>query len=143
MTDYQQGSYDQINATLCQLGRLRRGEISLIQFEEWLRSVQRTNGPSETEKDITEVCDEIRDMLIKKNRSYGDSALKPVRIFSKADAEAGLMVRIDDKLSRIQSGNGDFGEDTLLDLLGYFILLRIARKRKALAFGSDHGLGAR
>ena len=90
MTDYQQGSYDQINATLCQLGRLRRGEISLIQFEEWLRSVQRTNGPSETEKDITEVCDEIRDLLIKKNRSYGDSALKPVRIFSKADAEAGL-----------------------------------------------------
>jgi len=88
----------------------------------------------QTEKDIKAVTDEIREMLIKKNRSYGDSALNPKRIFSRADCVEQLKVRIDDKLSRLQSGNGDLGEDTEQDLMGYLILLRIARKREQASF---------
>jgi len=37
-------------------------------------------------------------------------------------------VRIDDKLSRLARGRGDT-EDTELDLLGYLVLRRIARRR--------------
>jgi len=63
---------------------------------------------------------------------YGDSAMSPIRIFSDADATAQLLVRIDDKLSRIKNrgyGLGDDGEDTLVDLIGYLILLKVATPR--------------
>ena len=68
---------------------------------------------------------EIRDLLLIKNEAYGDSALNPIRVFSKADPVEQLRVRIDDKLSRLTRG-ADAGEDTLADLVGYLVLLRIA-----------------
>jgi hypothetical protein len=83
----------------------------------------------QTEKDIKRVCDEVRDLLIFKNRSYGDSALHPSRIFSKADNVEQLLVRIDDKLSRIQNGHDWPGDNEIDDLLGYLILLKIAKER--------------
>jgi len=83
----------------------------------------------DTARDIRQVCREVSDLLVKKNRSYGDSALSPVQIFSRCDSTEGLRVRIDDKLSRLAHGPGGFQEDTLLDLLGYLVLLHIALKR--------------
>jgi len=62
-----------------------------------------------------------------KNAKYGDAALDPLNIFSKANAVAGIKVRIDDKLKRIKNaGLCDATEDTLQDLAGYLILLMIA-----------------
>ncbi len=78
---------------------------------------------------IRYVCDSIRDMLLDKNESYGNSALDPVRIFSDADADEQLLVRIDDKLSRIMRGNEYVGDDDITDLIGYLILLKIAREQ--------------
>lgn len=73
--------------------------------------------------------DAISKMLIEKNRKYGDSALRPAKIFSRASAIEGLKIRIDDKLKRIQtSGMTTPDEDTVMDLIGYLILLRIAMK---------------
>lgn len=73
-------------------------------------------------------CDAVKDMLLEKNAAYGDSALHPVRIFSKADTLEQINVRIDDKLSRLARGSAA-GEDTELDLIGYLILRRIAKIR--------------
>jgi hypothetical protein len=70
---------------------------------------------------------EIRDMLCEKNAAYGNSALDPVRVFSKADATEQLKVRIDDKISRLKRGH-EIGEDTVLDLIGYLVLLRMAMR---------------
>jgi len=72
-------------------------------------------------------CDALRDMLLAKNEAYGNSALEPLRVFSQASAEEQILVRIDDKLSRVARGSAA-GEDAILDLLGYLVLLRIARK---------------
>lgn len=67
------------------------------------------------------------DMLVEKNIAYGDSATKPINIFSKGDAVDSLCARIDDKISRIgQKGIYDKTEDTVKDLCGYLILLLIA-----------------
>lgn len=77
---------------------------------------------------IFECCREIRDLLVAKNEAYGNSAIEPVRIFSKVDALEQLSVRIDDKLSRIARGHEYENEDTELDLIGYLILRRVARK---------------
>jgi hypothetical protein len=81
-----------------------------------------------TADDITRECAAIRDLLLAKNLAYGDSAFDPVRIFSQADPVEQIRVRIDDKLSRLGRGKAA-GEDVEQDLLGYLVLLRIARKR--------------
>ena len=59
-----------------------------------------TANPPSTQVLIREVCNEIAEFLLEKNRAYGDSASDPVRIFSKVDALEQINVRIDDKLSR-------------------------------------------
>lgn len=79
---------------------------------------------------IRVVCDEIRDMLIEKNESYGNSALDPVRVFSKTSTDEQLNVRLDDKLSRIKRGN-DYGEDVEKDIIGYLILKEVYRRMNA------------
>jgi hypothetical protein len=76
---------------------------------------------------IAAECDALKAMLLEKNRNYGSSALDPVRIFSKADPVEQILVRIDDKLSRIARGQAG-GEDAEWDATGYLILLRVARK---------------
>lgn len=70
--------------------------------------------------------DAIGTMLIAKNAAYGNSALAPVRVFSRASSEEQLLVRIDDKLSRLARGAAA-GEDVVRDLVGYLVLLLIAR----------------
>jgi hypothetical protein len=77
---------------------------------------------------IMEECFEIAEMLIKKNISYGNSALEPIRIFSKADSKEQIRVRIDDKLNRIQNDQAFPGDNDIEDLIGYLILLKIANK---------------
>ena len=75
---------------------------------------------------ITEM-NAIKKMLLEKNKKYGNSALEPIRIFSQAAADEQLRVRIDDKLSRVLSGQKDNQEDTIQDLIGYLVLLQVAR----------------
>jgi hypothetical protein len=79
--------------------------------------------------DIATTCDDLKELLLAKNRKYGDAALSPLRVFSKADAVEQIKVRLDDKLSRLANQQSDEDEDVLQDLLGYLILLRIAKKR--------------
>ena len=71
----------------------------------------------------------VRETLIAKNRAYGNSAFDPVRVFSRADAAEQIRIRIDDKLSRMARGHAA-GEDTVLDLMGYLVLLRIAEREE-------------
>ncbi len=86
---------------------------------------------------IAEECYALRDLLISKNIAYGNAALDPVRIMSKASPEEQILVCIDDKLSRLARGSAA-GEDVILDLLGYLILLRVARRlKKAVRLESE------
>jgi len=94
---------------------------------------------AQTQLEIASVCDEVKELLLSKNEKYGDAALNPARIFSHASAIEQLLVRIDDKLNRIQKGAGLLGtdEDVVMDLIGYLILLKIALKRLG---GNTNGL---
>ena len=96
---------------------------------------------TESEMKISGICDDIKELLIHKNRKYGNSALKPCRVFSKSSPVEQLLVRIDDKLNRIMQGAGLLAEDedVVNDLIGYLILLKIGmndEKNKKL-----HGIG--
>lgn len=72
---------------------------------------------------ISETCDEIKNMLLQKNEAYGNSAFDPVRLFSKSSAKEQILVRMDDKISRLSRGQAA-GEDVYLDLIGYLIIYR-------------------
>lgn len=86
-------------------------------------------GKPPARQSIAEACDSIKALLLEKNEAYGDSALVPLGIFSKGEASDSLCARIDDKLARIKNkGLGDATEDTLDDLIGYLILLKISRQ---------------
>lgn len=82
-------------------------------------------------------CLEIAALLLEKNISYGNSALDPIRVFSKIDAGQQIDIKIDDKLSRIKRGNEFPGEDTVLDLCGYLVLKLIHQKRVRTSGGDD------
>ena len=88
----------------------------------------------DTHTDIARVCDRVKQLLLQKNMQYGDSALNPIRVLSKAGPIEQILVRIDDKLNRIKQGGilGD-DEDVVMDLIGYFVLLKIALERDAVA----------
>lgn len=82
---------------------------------------------TQTQKKIEAVGKEVIDLLIEKNKSYGDSALHPAGIFASGNAVDNLCSRIDDKLMRIKTqGFRGYGEDNIKDLIGYLILLKIA-----------------
>lgn len=88
------------------------------------------NEPS-TKRAIAEICDELKDLLMQKNKAYGDSVMDPVTIFSHEDPLSALAVRIDDKLSRVARGHDVPSEDTITDLIGYLILYKIAQRKTA------------
>lgn len=88
-------------------------------------------SPEAVRAAISEECDKLKELLLAKNEAYGNSALDPLRIFSRADVEEQILVRIDDKLSRLARGSAS-GEDTEQDLLGYLILLRVSRRLRGV-----------
>jgi hypothetical protein len=98
--------------------------------EDTPQKQQRKRKPTFREE-THEILMEIEDMLIDKNEKYGDSALNPVRIFSKADPREQIRVRLDDKLSRLVRGNHiNEDEDVAQDIIGYFILDEILKRRE-------------
>jgi hypothetical protein len=84
---------------------------------------------TEAGHEIWTTCHEIAHMLVKKNIAYGNSALEPVRIFSKAGPREQLHVRIDEKLNRLMKGTEYPGDNDIDDLIGYLVLLKIAKSK--------------
>jgi hypothetical protein len=84
----------------------------------------------DTIEEVKYILNEIYKMLDEKNKAYGDSALNPIRLFSRANAQEALRVRIDDKLSRIKNQDLNDNEDSIADLIGYLVLLKVAIKKK-------------
>lgn len=85
----------------------------------------------ETKNKIMKVVSEIKDLLLIKNERCGDSALSPLRIFSKHIGECAnininlTLTMLDDKLSRIENSETLCKSD-VADILGYLILLCVA-----------------
>lgn len=83
----------------------------------------------EFEDKVRKICNSVADLLVEKNKCYGNSALSPLNCFYKGNAETAIKVRIDDKLSRIMRGKEYAQEDTVTDLLGYLVLLKISQEK--------------
>lgn len=78
---------------------------------------------------IKQEFDTLRDFVIQKNITYGNSLQNPIGVFQKEPLQ-GILGRIDDKLSRIKTvGINDETEDTIGDLIGYLVHLKIMIKK--------------
>lgn len=98
--------------------------------EEHALAYEYLDSLNETQELVLNECLDIGMLLIEKNRKYGNSALDPLRLFSKADPIEAIKVRIDDKLSRLRNAADDEDEDVVKDLMGYLVLLRVAQKQR-------------
>jgi hypothetical protein len=97
-------------------------------YQMWITDLQLSALDAPSGDAIIRECLELAEMLINKNVSYGNSALNPIRIFSKADTVEQIKVRIDDKLNRLKNGSSYMGDNDIDDMLGYLILLKIASR---------------
>lgn len=83
---------------------------------------------SDIQQNMGHVLDSMKDLLIYKNNKYGNSALEPMDVFTRhlSDSNsAGLdsiLVRLDDKLKRIQNAD-ELRKNDVSDLIGYLTLL--------------------
>ena len=94
-----------------------------------------------TNEKIKEEIKAIEDLLIEKNIAYGDSATNPDNVFSKKSPRDSICARIDDKLNRIKNrGLNDHTEDTVTDLIGYLILLKIVLKDEQHSRQESNGI---
>ena len=76
---------------------------------------------------LDSVVKKVTDLLKEKNKAYGNTALNPPNIFSKLNSTEAICARLDDKLSRIQNrGINDDTEDTVDDVIGYLLLLKMS-----------------
>lgn len=101
-----------------------------MKMESRLNDIVMLSAEAPSGKDILDKCLELTELLLEKNISYGNSAMDPIRVFSRASPEEQILVRLDDKLSRIKDGKEFKNEDTILDLCGYLVLLLVLREEK-------------
>lgn len=69
----------------------------------------------------------MKDLLLEKNRRYGDSALKPENYFAEGKNDELIKVRIDDKINRIKNSK-TLRKNDVVDLTGYLILLMATKE---------------
>lgn len=78
-----------------------------------------------TRTKIATVYDAIKEVVLYKNEKYGNSALEPIGIFAKGDAQNSICIRLDDKLQRIKNGQ-ELRKNDVADMLGYLGLLCVS-----------------
>ena len=86
---------------------------------------------ADTQDKIIEITVAMRDLLLYKNEKYGDSALHPKRIFHKGNAVSSILIRLDDKLSRVMENNDQLPRiNDVADIIGYCTLLLVGMGAK-------------
>lgn len=85
------------------------------------------SNENDTQNKINEIMEAMQDLLLSKNRLYGNSALNPKQIFYKGDAVNSILIRLDDKLGRIMANTDEKPRiNDVADIIGYCILLLIS-----------------
>lgn len=86
---------------------------------------------------ISEVGDGLVTLLLAKNLDYGNNIAKPPCMAKKVDPQTAALVRMSDKVARIEqlaergaAVPGETLDDSLLDLAGYCILLVAYRRSR-------------
>ena len=85
------------------------------------------SNDTDTRNKINEIMEAMKDLLLYKNRLYGNSALNPKQIFYKGDAVNSILIRLDDKLGRIMANTDEKPRiNDVAEIIGYCTLLLIS-----------------
>ena len=84
------------------------------------------NEPQSTQGKIDAVFTSLSRLVQEKNRRYGDSAIKPLRVFSKLPEDEGIKVRLDDKLNRVINAK-EIRRNDIADIIGYLCLYCVSK----------------
>lgn len=87
----------------------------------------KSNINIQTQNDIKNICNKISEILVYKNKMYGNSILEPKNIFYKGDSITSILIRLDDKIGRIKNSEIIRTND-IVDIIGYLVLLLIAKR---------------
>lgn len=78
-----------------------------------------------TQERIIEVTTAMQELLLEKNKRYGDSAINPKKRFSKLGGSEGIKIRLDDKMNRIEN-SGELRVNDVCDMIGYLHLYLVS-----------------
>lgn len=80
-----------------------------------------------TQQKIKDILSGMTDLLLYKNKKYGDSAINPKKIFYKGDSTNSILIRLDDKIGRIMSNTEEKPRvNDVADIIGYCTLLLVS-----------------
>jgi len=84
----------------------------------------------ETNIELASEFDKLKDFVIEKNVEYNNSLQNPISVFQPSKMD-GILGRLDDKLNRIKhAGINEHTMDTIDDLIGYLVHLKIMLKNE-------------
>lgn len=82
---------------------------------------------TDTQQKLIDVLDGMKNLLLYKNKKYGDSAINPKKIFYKGDSTNSILIRLDDKIGRVMSNPDDKPRvNDIADIIGYCTLLLVS-----------------
>jgi len=85
------------------------------------------NTLSGTQKKISDIVDSVKNLLLYKNKLYGDSAINPRKGWYKGDSVNSILIRLNDKQARIDNNPDPVPRvNDVVDIIGYGILLLIS-----------------
>ena len=80
-----------------------------------------------TQQKIKDILSGMTDLLLYKNKKYGDSAINPKKIFYKGDSTNSILIRLDDKIGRVMSNTEEKPRvNDVADIIGYCTLLLVS-----------------
>ena len=80
-----------------------------------------------TQQKIKGILSGMTDLLLYKNKKYGDSAINPKKIFYKGDSTNSILIRLDDKIGRVMSNTEEKPcVNDVADIIGYCTLLLVS-----------------
>ena len=85
-----------------------------------------SNQKPDSSERIMKTFDSLANLLVYKNNLYGDSGLVPINVFSKTNAETGLLQRLDDKIARVKN-SPELRKNDVADIIGYLVLICVNR----------------
>lgn len=104
------------------------GVIESKEFQDFCNFDKTTKNIvlSPTQERIKDICNQLSSLLIYKNQKYGNSAIEPNNIFYKGDNTNSILIRLDDKLSRVKNSS-ELRTNDICDIIGYLVLLLVSK----------------
>lgn len=95
--------------------------------DRFMDAVDEFLGEDNYQLRIRSTFDSIRDMVLAKNETYGNSVFEGVYLFGEyVQPKTACVARISDKMKRLQTlGLNDDSEDAISDLIGYLVALKL------------------